>query len=116
MLVCSARTRVSDENAAGSQPTYPSEPVPNPVLLLAYQIEPPSTITHGNRRASLEMDNQVQARRVAAAYQLCTHRKVNGYEEEYTYSTHIDYSRISTRSQKSSLERTLALLLCREVG
>ncbi|PBK79240.1 hypothetical protein ARMGADRAFT_775108 [Armillaria gallica] len=66
----------------------PSEPVPNPVRVPAYQIELPSTITHGNRRACLEMDNLVQARRVAAAYRLCMHRKVNEYEEEYTYSTH----------------------------
>ncbi len=39
----------------------------------------------------MEIDNLVQAKRVAAAYRLCMHREVNEYEEEYTYSTHIDY-------------------------
>ncbi len=47
MLVCATQARVSDENAAGSKPTYPSKSVPNPVLVPAYQIEPPSPLHMG---------------------------------------------------------------------
>ncbi len=41
------QVRVSDANAAGSKPTYPSEPVPNPVQVPAYQVELPSSLHMG---------------------------------------------------------------------
>ncbi len=47
MFVRAIQARVSDENAAGSKSTYPSEPVPNSVRVSANQTEPPSPLHVG---------------------------------------------------------------------